>query len=114
MNSWFIDYGFKPCETDSCLYFYDRDGISATVLLYFDNILCVTMNVKFKQHVFKRLSKYYGFEGQGLLNKYSGVQVDQKSDAFRIHQMNNCEEIIERFDFSKALQDESQRKQACV
>ncbi|CAI5716287.1 unnamed protein product [Peronospora effusa] len=27
VNSWFIDYGFKQCEMEPCLYFYDRDGI---------------------------------------------------------------------------------------
>ena len=61
-NSWFIDYGFKQCETEPCLYFYDRDGNFAIVLLYVDDILCATKNAEFKQRMFERLVKYYGIK----------------------------------------------------
>ena len=27
VNSWFIGYGFRQCEKEPRLYFYDRDGI---------------------------------------------------------------------------------------
>ncbi|CAI5716915.1 unnamed protein product [Peronospora effusa] len=101
VNSWFIDYGFKQCETEPCLYFYDRDGIFAIVLLYVDDILCATKNAEFKQEMFERLDKNYGLKDQGLLNTYLGVQVEQTSDAIKIHQKKYCEEIIERFDFNQ-------------
>ncbi|GMF35188.1 unnamed protein product [Phytophthora fragariaefolia] len=26
VNAWFINYGFKQCNTEPCLYYYDRDG----------------------------------------------------------------------------------------
>ena len=57
MNSWFIHYGFKQCEKEPCIYFYDHDGTFATVPLYVDDILCATKDAEFKQQMFKRLDK---------------------------------------------------------
>ncbi|KAG6958235.1 hypothetical protein JG687_00009509 [Phytophthora cactorum] len=42
INEWFLRYGFKQCSTEPCLYFYNRDGVFAMVLLYVDDILCAT------------------------------------------------------------------------
>ncbi|POM59370.1 Integrase catalytic core protein [Phytophthora palmivora] len=102
VNRWFVEYGFKQCETEPCLYFYDRDGEFAIVLLYVDDILCATNNVEFKERMFEQLDKDYGLKDQGLLNTYLGVQVEQNLDSIKIHQTKYCEEILERFSFQDA------------
>ncbi|KAG6623897.1 Integrase catalytic core protein [Phytophthora cinnamomi] len=102
VNRWFVDYGFNQCETEPCLYFYDQDGEFAIVLLYVDDILCATNNVKFKKRMFEQLDQDYGLKDQGLLNTYLGVQVEQNADSIKIHQAKYCEEIIERFHFVDA------------
>lgn len=102
MNRWFLKYGFKQCETEPCLYFYDRDGEFAIVLLYVDDILCATNNAEFKKRMFEKLDSDYGLKDQGLLNTYLGVQVEQNADSIKIHQTKYCEDIIERFNFADA------------
>ena len=67
MNRWFLNYGFKQCEIEPCLYFYNHDGEFAIVLLYGDDILCATKNVGFKERVFKKLDDDYGLKDQGVL-----------------------------------------------
>lgn len=69
----------------------------------------------FKQKMFERLDSNYGLNDEGLLTTYLGVQFEQKKGANKIHQTKYSEEIIERFDFSKAhLSRKSQWKQTCV
>ena len=67
-----------------------------------DDILCATKNAEFKQRMFERLVKDYGVKDQGLLNTYLDVQVEQYIDANKIHETKYYEDIIKRFDLSKA------------
>lgn len=81
VNDWFIRYGFKRCSTEPCLYFYDRDGEFAIVLLYVDDILCATKNEEFKKKMFNQLNEDYGLKDQGLLNTYLGIEVEQNDQS---------------------------------
>ncbi|GMF53554.1 unnamed protein product, partial [Phytophthora fragariaefolia] len=74
VNDWFIRYGFKRCSPEPCLYFYERDGEFAIVLLYVDDILCATKNEEFKKKMFNQLNEDYGLKDQGLLNTYLGIE----------------------------------------
>ena len=61
VNRWFLDYGFKRCQTDPCLYYYScEDKLLASVLLFVDDILCATTNVEFKQRCFANWSQITG------------------------------------------------------
>ncbi|OWZ21390.1 Integrase, catalytic core protein [Phytophthora megakarya] len=91
VNRWFLDYGFKQCETEP-------DSEFAIVLLYVDDILCATNNVKFKKRVFEQLDTDY----QGLRNTYLGVHVEKNANSIRILQTKYCEDIIEHFNFVDA------------
>eukprot|EP00644_Phytophthora_capsici_P005947 jgi/Phyca11/37299/gw1.2.101.1 len=98
-NNWFVNYGFKQCKTEHCLYFYNKDGEFAIALLYVDDILCATKSDAFKKRMFEILDLDYGQKGQGLLNTYMGVQVELNNDSIKIHQTKYRLEIIERFNF---------------
>ncbi|GMF43837.1 unnamed protein product [Phytophthora fragariaefolia] len=102
VNDWSIRYGFKRCSTEPCLYFYERDGEFAIVLLYVDDILCATKNEEFKKKMFNQLNEDYGLKDQGLLNTYLGIEVEQNDRSIKIHQTMYCEQILERFGFSDA------------
>ncbi|OWZ03026.1 Copia type Polyprotein [Phytophthora megakarya] len=102
VNGWFLRYGFNRCATESCLYYYNRDGEFALVLLYVDGILCAIKNEDFKKKIFQKLDEDYGLKDQGLLNTYLAVEVGQNDNSIKIHQTKYCEDVIERFNFSDA------------
>ncbi|KAE8981056.1 hypothetical protein PF011_g22184 [Phytophthora fragariae] len=102
VNAWFLRYGFKQCSTEPCLYFYERDGVFAIVLLYVDDILCATKDEQFKKKMFEQLNEDYGIKDQGLLSTYLGVEVEQNEQSIKVHQTLYCEQILEKFGFSDA------------
>ncbi|KAG6574701.1 Integrase catalytic core protein [Phytophthora cinnamomi] len=78
LDGWMKKYGFTPCETEPCLYFYAKGDVMAFVLIYVDDVIITTNSVAFKSEFFAALDKDYGFKDLGLLTNYLGIRVRQK------------------------------------
>ena len=100
-NDWLLKQDFQRCATEPCLYFYERDGIIALVLIYVDDVLCATNSEAFKNDLFHKMNMEYGIKDQGLAHSYLGIQIEQTDTGIKIHQTSYCNEVLKRFGFDQ-------------
>ena len=66
-----IDHGYQRCSTEPCLYYRMKTNGIVLVLVYVDDILCVTNDERDNLEFFKQLDDQYGMKDYGELNKAS-------------------------------------------
>jgi hypothetical protein len=75
INSWLVDYGFKPTSVNKTLYKYEtEDGQSIILSLYVDDGACCTNSEPLYQQFIKDLSDKYQLSDQGELDWHLGMK----------------------------------------
>jgi hypothetical protein len=88
--------GFTTTGSDSSLFVHRRDGETAWLLLYVDDIVLTASSFALLQRIITNLSSVFAMKDLGPLHYFLGIQVHRTAAGFFLHQQQYAEDILER------------------
>ena len=93
----FINLGFKRCESDHSIYVSHVYGDTLIVALYVDGLLITGNNVNLILGLQKQLADTFEMIDLGLLHLFLGIQILQMDDGIFLSQPKYYLDILNQF-----------------
>ncbi|KAJ0482376.1 putative RNA-directed DNA polymerase [Helianthus annuus] len=104
-DSFMTSHEFKRCTCDSCVYNKNcDDGSMIYLLLYVDDMLIATKDMKEIQKLKDQLKADFEMKDLGAAKKILGMEIvrDRKSRVLHLSQKNYIEKVLRRFNMHEA------------
>ena len=102
MSSFLINYAFKNSSADNPLFIFDKDGITAYMLVYVDYIVLIGNNTSVIDTFVQALSAKFSLKDLGNLNYFLGVEVIPHNKGLFLSQHKYISDILSRTNMSGA------------
>ncbi|XP_039827503.1 uncharacterized mitochondrial protein AtMg00810-like [Panicum virgatum] len=87
--------GFVQSKADSSLFVYNRDGATAYLLLYVDDMILSASTPNLLHRVITRLHDTFAVKDMGPVRHFLGFNVRRNSEGFFLSQTQYAEELLE-------------------
>ena len=88
--------GFVQSKADSSLFVYNRDGATAYLLLYVDDMILSASTPSLLRQVIARLHDAFAVKDMGPVRHFLGINVRRDSAGFFLSQSQYADELLER------------------
>jgi len=88
--------GFVQSKADSSLFVYHRNGATAYLLLYVDDMILSASTTPLLQHFIARLHDAFAVKDMGPVSHFLGINVRRFQDGFFLSQSGYAEDLLER------------------
>jgi hypothetical protein len=100
INNFFLQLGFKCCESDHKLYVLHTDGDILIVIVYVDDLFITSNNNDLILRLKKQLADSFDMKDLGTLHYFLGLQVLPLCDSFFISQSKYMMDLLTRFNIA--------------
>ena len=88
--------GFIQSKADTSLFVYRKNGATAYLLLYVDDMILSASTTSLLQHVIQRLHDAFAVKDMGPVRHFLGIHVHRTRDGFFLSQASYAEDLLER------------------
>lgn len=82
LNSILIKEQYEQSQVDLCLYSKRRGSDTAYIIIYVDDIIIASNNVKYIDEMYKKLNNFFELVDLGNINYYLGIEIIKNEDDF--------------------------------
>lgn len=97
IDCFFIDLGFKCCESNNSIYVLHTKDEILIVALYVNDLVIIGSNVDLILGLKKQLANTFEMTDPGLLHFFLGIQILQIDDGIFISQRKYVIDLLQRF-----------------
>ena len=103
-DSYLSAIGFNRCDTDSCCYRKQLADCYIILVVYVDDMLIASANMKEINHLKKQLSKEFEMKDLGAAKQILGMRIirDELSGILKLSQQRYIEKVLEKFSFANS------------
>lgn len=95
--------GFKPSESDPCLYSkHNDDGTTSFIAVYVDDLIIVCESEKEHEAIFKNLNSHFKVTSLGDITHFLGIHVIRSQDGVSLNQKAYIQKLLTRFGLQDA------------
>ena len=94
-----IELGFKPIDSDSCMYVYDSNNEKCIIALYVDDLLIGCNSQNFLKSIKSKLMSQYKMKDLGKVKQFLGVSFENRENDILIHQNDFTLALLKKFNF---------------
>lgn len=95
--------GFKPSESDPCLYSkHNDDGTMSFIAVYVDDLIIVCKSEKEHEAIFKNLNSHFKVTSLGDITHFLGIHVIRSQDGVSLNQKAYIQKLLTRFGLQDA------------
>lgn len=99
--SFLTTYGFKPCQSDNCVFVGYFDNIKVLLIIYVDDGLLMSKSKDILSIILNDLRQKFGIKVLDC-NSFIGMEINKKQGCVSISQKRYIESIIKRFNMTDA------------
>lgn len=101
-NQFILKIGFKGCLSDHCLYVRDVNGIACCVLLYVDDLLIVSSDMRTINAIKQLFSNEFEITDVGEASAFLGVHIerDGNNHSISMSQMSYLAKVLRKFNMN--------------
>ena len=98
-NKFICASGFVSSASDECLYIYSKDGVIVYLLLYVDDILICSKNLKDIEDIKSKINSKFKCRDLKVIKKFLGINVEYEKDGgvLKIGQIDLINKVAARF-----------------
>jgi hypothetical protein len=82
LHTYLLHLGFRATGSDASLFVFHRDGTTAYLVVYVDDIILTASSQQLLRHIVDQLSNEFAIKDLGDLHFFLGVQVTRTNDGF--------------------------------
>jgi hypothetical protein len=82
LHTYLLHLGFRATGSDASLFVFHRDGTTAYLVVYVDDIILTASSQQLLRHIVDQLSNEFAIKDLGDLLFFLGVQVTRTNDGF--------------------------------
>jgi hypothetical protein len=88
--------GFIQSKADTSLFVYNRNGATAYLLLYVDDMILSASSTSLLRHVIARLHDAFAVKDMGSIQHFLGISIRRNKHGFFLSQTAYAEDLLER------------------
>lgn len=103
LNDIFVNEQYKQSQVDSCLYTREIGKDKVYIMIYVDDIVIASNNIKRISEMYKKLSNYFELTNLGDISYYLGIKIERyESGFYSINQTGYIEKLLKTYNMENA------------